>query len=145
MTKMDQTLRFEGAKANKSLKKRQLGPYNFLVYIMDQVHNLKIHRIIDVYGYPSVRTIGRDGMSAFWLLVQHQDFDLELQKECLAKCDFSKTDAAYLTDRVLVNQGKDQVYGTQFTGALDRKGNPIPRPIKNMKGLDKRRKEVGLA
>lgn len=81
-------------------------------------------------------------MNAFWLLIQHQDFDLDLQKACLKKCDFNKKDKAYLTDRILVSQGKKQKYGTQFY--KNKKGNLVPRPIKALDQLDKRRKNVGL-
>ncbi len=49
---------------------------------------------------------------------------------------------AYLTDRILVNQGKPQIYGTQFY--LNKKGRLIPRIIKNKKDLNKRRKKIGL-
>lgn len=49
---------------------------------------------------------------------------------------------AYLTDRILVNIGKPQTYGTQFY--KNPNGKLIPRPIKNTNLLEKRRKAVGL-
>jgi hypothetical protein len=49
---------------------------------------------------------------------------------------------AYLTDRILVNNSKKQLYGTQFY--RDKRGVLIARPIKNKDNLDKRRKAVGL-
>jgi len=49
---------------------------------------------------------------------------------------------AYLTDRVRVNEGREQVFGTQMGGFEG--GVPVPRPIEDRQGLDERRAEVGL-
>ena len=104
-----------------------------MVYLVDLVNNDLIKRIIKKYGYPSQKMIGKDGMQAFWLLVQHQDNDIELQKKCLEQCDFEHRNKAFLTDRVLINQGKKQIYGTQFIGE-----------IRDKKNVNKRRTKMGL-
>jgi hypothetical protein len=49
---------------------------------------------------------------------------------------------AYLTDRVRVNQGLPQVYGTQM--ARDAKGRAIPEELEDAKHVDDRRAAVGL-
>jgi hypothetical protein len=70
------------------------------------------------------------------------------QKRCLALLekavkagDASARDLAYLTDRVLVGEGKKQVYGTQFRAVG---GKLEPSPIEDEANVDRRRKEVGL-
>jgi hypothetical protein len=52
-----------------------------------------------------------------------------------------RADIAYLTDRVLVNTGKPQVYGTQFQSEG---GIRKPRPIRDPENVDERRNEMGL-
>lgn len=135
MVQVDQDLRLS-AKPGK-------GPLNYLIYVADAVHRLRLLELIKKYGYSTERLIGKEGMKKFWLLVQHQDMDLELQKECLKRCDFAPHEKAYLTDRVLVNSGKPQRYGTQFY--IDVKKRHVPRPIEDRVHVDKRRKEVGLS
>jgi len=115
---------------------------NYLVYAIDGINNIKIRKIINDFGHPTKKLIGRQAMKSFWILIQHQDFDLELQKECMKNCDFEPKEKALLTDRVLVNEGKKQIYGTQFH--RDKKMNLIPRPIEDIKNLEKRRKSIGL-
>ena len=115
-----------------------------MVYLADGLHNHRIKELIRSHGYPSQKTVGVEGMHKFWLLVQHQDKDVVLQKQCLKKCDFSLSDAAHLQDRVLLNEGKKQLYGTQFTGRLDRKGRTVLQPVKDAQNLGKRRKKMGL-
>jgi len=138
LVKIDQGIR------NSELSDLKLlgGLHGYVVYLIDAIHNWRIHKLIKEYGYPSQKLIGKRGMRDFWLLVQHQDFDLELQKACLKHCDFEPREKAYLTDRTLVNTGEKQLYGTQFH--RDKKGVLVPRPIKDKENLDKRRKRVGL-
>ena len=48
---------------------------------------------------------------------------------------------ALLTDRVLLAEGKKQLYGTQFTFV---NGKLKPHPIQDEANVDKRRAEAGL-
>lgn len=136
MKEIDQDLRFNAGSSNQDKT------LNYLVYVVDYVNGQRIHDLIDQYGFPSQESIGEEGMEAFWLLVQHQDFDVDLQEECLEKCDFSPKNEAYLRDRVRINSGKKQLYGTQFM--RDESGELVPQPIEDRGNLDERRKEAGL-
>lgn len=133
------------AGGNKRLSKGKLnwGLINYMIYFADATHNPRIHRIIDKYGYPTSKLIGKKGMLYFFVLIDHQDYDIDLQKACLEKCDFSKKLQANLIDRILVHEGKKQVYGTLFK--RDTKNNRIiSQPISDKKDLDKKRKMMGL-
>ncbi|MDD4761892.1 MAG: hypothetical protein PHZ25_02635 [Candidatus Pacebacteria bacterium] len=112
-----------------------------LVYCVDVANNYLIKEIIKECGFPKKENIGAKTLKKFWLLVQHQDLDLKLQKECLENCDFDLKEKAYLTDRILLSEGKKQIYGTQFH---KNKGKLVPRPIKNRKELENLRKSAGL-
>ena len=75
--------------------------------------------------------VGGDGEHAAWLLAQHADSDPEFQRICLdlvtqavACGEALPTELAYLTDRVLLAEGKPQEYGTQFKG---HKGRWVPQ------------------
>lgn len=92
--------------------------------------------------------VGTDGARAAWLLVQHADHAVTFQRNCLtlmeahlADDQVAPADMAYLTDRVAVNEGKPQVYGTQGR-VLE--GVWQPRPIGERENVDQRRKSVGL-
>jgi hypothetical protein len=55
--------------------------------------------------------------------------------------EVTKEDVAFLTDRVLLADGKKQRYGTQFKKVG---GRFVPQPIEDEANVDERRKEVGL-
>lgn len=114
----------------------------------DEKHNSKLKEIIQVHGWPGFTLVGEDGANAFWLLVQHQDRDVEFQKSCLALMekavenkDAAAADFAFLTDRVRKNENKLQLYGTQW---IENHGKLQLYPVENPEFIEERRREVGL-
>jgi hypothetical protein len=54
----------------------------------------------------------------------------------------SSADYAYLVDRVRLQDGKGQLYGTQFI--QDSKGRLVLQPLKDPEEVDERRRKMGL-
>jgi hypothetical protein len=86
---------------------------------VDLEHLPRLKDIIHQFGWPGFQLVGEEGADYIWLLIQHCDQDLEFQKTCLVlleeavtRKDAPKRHLAYLIDRVLVNEGKEQIYGT---------------------------------
>jgi hypothetical protein len=105
-------------------------------------------RLLKKDGFPRIDQVGEVGLHLMWVLVQHADRDPPLQRLALvafgrlhADGEFSGEDLARLTDRVLVNQGRPQRYGTQFDWAS---GHFDPKPIADPQGVDERRGALGL-
>lgn len=103
--------------------------------------------VLDQHGWPTKSLAGKDGAHAVWLLVQHADRDTKFQRHCLdlmsklPKGEIPPQDVAYLTDRVLLAEGKMQLYGTQFA---PKDGKLQPKPIEDEPNVDARRAAVGL-
>ena len=142
MAEKDQRIRKEALK-NKNKNKARLK-----ILRTDKKNFLKAKKIIEKYGWPTFDLIGKRASRAFWLVVQHADTDVNFQKECLnfLKRAVKENQAfpqneAYLTDRVLINQGKKQKFGTQ----LKVKNNKLVfSPISDKKNVNKRREKYGL-
>jgi hypothetical protein len=117
---------------------------------VDADNALRMREILDEFGWPGWSLVGEDGALAAWVLIQHADFNIDLQKRGLAMMraavesdDADPSDLAYLIDRVLVAEGKPQIYGTQL--GVDEEGEITPRtPIEDEANVDARRAEVGL-
>jgi hypothetical protein len=108
----------------------------------------RIKQIVHERGWPGTAHVGTAGSHHAWLLVQHADHDVVFQKHALSLLEnavqqgqASGVDLAYLTDRVLVNDGLPQRYGTQFH-AID--GAQVPFPIAEPERVDERRSRVGI-
>ena len=129
---------------------KDLGNWNLRLKIKKiDVRNTEAAKsIVRRMGWPTFAMIGKKASHAFWLIVQHSDLERRFQAKCLGllkeavvKKQAHPKDLALLTDRVLVAQGKKQLFGTQF----HRKGETlIPQPIRDRKGLEARRKAHGL-
>ena len=112
---------------------------------LDRSRTERMKQIISRHGWPGKSLVGDMGANAAWLLVQHDDHDLQFQKHCLMllesavqRGEAKPCDLAYLTDRIRVAEGLPQVYGTQFHGQA------TPLPIENEAQVDERRAAMGL-
>lgn len=108
-----------------------------------------VTEILEKYGWPKVSDYGNNGPAeVVFLVIQHAG--LEYQKRYFelartaAECgDLMKSSFALLEDRILIEEGKKQIYGSQVR--IDQKtGKPSFYPIKDEVNVDKRRAEVGL-
>lgn len=115
---------------------------------IDTKNGQRLKEIVGQYGWPKVSSIGEDGSSALWLLVQHQDHDVTFQKQCLhllktavQEHEASPKSLAYLTDRVNMNENQPQVYGTQW---MQEDGKFFLYCVEDMEHLDQHRSEMGL-
>jgi hypothetical protein len=120
---------------------------------VDAENTLAMKHIVGAIGWPTVSRVGEEASFAAWLLVQHADHDPVFQQRCVDlmkqanEGDVSKRDIAYLEDRVRVNTGKGQLYGTQFEETENEEGVVVaygPKPIEDIAHLDERRASVGL-
>ncbi|MFE8601756.1 DUF6624 domain-containing protein [Archangium violaceum] len=115
---------------------------------IDVKNTARMKEIVAQVGWPTKTLVGERGAKSAWLLVQHADLDVAFQRQCLplleksvAAGEGSPKDLAYLTDRVLVAEGKPQRFGTQFHTV---EGKLVPRPIEDEANVDARRAAVGL-
>ena len=106
-----------------------------------------VENILKVYGYPGFDLVGVESSDRYFTLVQHSDFNLPFQKKALRlmKRQVSRKNAsgknfAFLTDRIQINNGDLQTYGTQIIMSGDTK----LKPTKNIENLNSRREKVGL-
>ena len=107
-----------------------------------------IKNIADKFQFPGYDLVGKESSNNYWMLVQHSDFDVAFQKQMLKlmklkvdKKNASGQNYAYLIDRINLNEGKQQIYGTQI---IMGEGGTKLKPCFDTLNLDKRRLSVGL-
>lgn len=117
---------------------------------IDSSNTARMKEIVKQFGWPGPELVGEDGRDAAFILVQHADYQfqkemLPLVLEAYRAGKLPGQFYALLLDRILVREGKPQVYGTQAKGADQWKGKePVLEPIEDETNVDKRRAEVGL-
>ncbi len=107
---------------------------------VDADHLAWLREVVASVGWPGQSMVGEDGAHAAWLLAQHADQDPAFQRRCLelmtqavASGEAAKADLAYLTEGVLLAEGKAQEYGTQFVG---RESGWAPRRLRDPDTMD---------
>ncbi|MFZ1457385.1 MAG: DUF6624 domain-containing protein [Saprospiraceae bacterium] len=106
-----------------------------------------LKKIINKFGFPRISQIGRDGMLAVFIIIQHSELEFQKQmlpfilKACQNK-EMPKSHYALLSDRIESFEGRSQLYGTQFT--FDGTGTLKPFPIKDSLTINLRRFEMEL-
>lgn len=105
--------------------------------------------ILNNYGYPMMDLVSKRTSHNFWILIQHCDADIELQMKALSglrkglkKGVAIKSNYAYLLDRVRVNLGKKQVFGTQVY--RNKEGKYIPYPIRDSLNVNNKRQKYNI-
>ncbi|MGI8584702.1 MAG: DUF6624 domain-containing protein, partial [Chitinophagaceae bacterium] len=105
--------------------------------------------IVNKNGYPTGDKVGVESASHFFVLVQHSDIDVKFQEKMLA--DIKKQvdnkqligkEYAYLYDRVQINSGRPQLYGTQVDYGSD--GNAFAKNLKNKADVNNRRRQLNM-
>ena len=111
-------------------------------------HADRLTEIVDAVGWPGADLVGAEAAYAAWKIAQHADRQLDVQRRALALITASPDpgvgarEIAMLRDRVLVNEGRNQLYGTQVAGVVD--GKPVLWPCEDPAGLAERRAKAGL-
>jgi hypothetical protein len=116
----------------------------------DSLNMIVLKKIFKEYGFMGIEEVGKQGANNFWLMMQHCDKDPKFQEEVLSEMkkhierkNANPSNYAYLIDRVNVNTGKPQVYGTQMS--INKEQSSFePKSVIEPENLNKRRAEVGL-
>lgn len=114
----------------------------------DKRNMKRLTEIIEQYGWPGKSLVGKDGSLTAFLIVQHADLEdqkkyFPLLKEAVGKGEANPAHAAYLEDRILMREGKKQIYGTQLHRNETTQKLEL-WPVEDEEHLDARRARLGL-
>lgn len=113
---------------------------------LDKRNTTIVTGILDEYGWLGPDEIGKQGNATLFLVIQHayfraQEKYLPMMREAVKSKKANPWEFALLVDRVEVNRGRPQIYGSQIEM---RNGKYTLSPIKDEINVNKRRAEVGL-
>jgi len=116
---------------------------------IDSSNLVFVENVIMRFGYPGRTLVGEEACDAAWHVIQHSskiDKYLDIIEKAAVEKELPFRLYAMMYDRYLVNNKKEQVYGTQVT-RLHLKNGEIDwfvYPVKNPKKVNKLRREVGF-
>ena len=118
----------------------------------DQENLVKVEKIIEKYGYPGKSMVGEPENKAAWYVIQHSpkiEKYFHLIKKAAEEKELPFRLYAMMLDRKLMEENKEQIYGTQarsFFTTKDGKTETISLiwPIKDPDHINKLRKDSGF-
>jgi hypothetical protein len=117
----------------------------------DKINIEKLKIIIEEIGFPNRKMVGKQGMLSIYTIIRNankypefQETQLKNVKIAADQGDLSMEEYAYLFDRVKLNSGEKQVYGTHFSAPEYANRKAVLMPIIDEEKLDERRRELGL-
>ena len=106
----------------------------------------RLFELLDKYGWPTASEVSEFAAAGAALVINHTTYTIRAKYFPMLEEAFKKGEAqplryAKMRDRLLVEEGKKQLYGTQIKfESLVRE----PHPINDPEYVDKRRAEIGL-
>ena len=115
---------------------------------IDRENLVTIVSLIEKCGMPTLKEVNQKQMSAIWLVFQHADNYhrkkyLSQLKKSAENGDLRKSQMALMEDRILMIDGKPQIYGSQISQDRENGGWKI-YDLANPETVDKRRAEIGM-
>jgi hypothetical protein len=116
---------------------------------IDERNMKRLEEIIAQYGWPGRSLVGNEAALAAFLILQHTDLSRQKKyfgfvKNAALKGEVPRSAAAMLEDRILMGEGKKQIYGTQLRSGPDTGGKLVLHLIDDEANVDVRRAAVGL-
>lgn len=116
----------------------------------DSLNLAFIETIIDKFGYPGVTLVGEKSNEAAFYVIQHSskiEKFLPIIKKAGQEGELPLKLVAMMEDRFLMEQGKEQIYGTQLCNGCLKNGdmNIVVWPIRDPENVNKRRIQAGFA
>ncbi|HVI47533.1 MAG TPA: DUF6624 domain-containing protein [Chitinophaga sp.] len=118
------------------------------IVVNDSLNLITVKAILDKHGWPPRSEIGDDGARTIFLVIQHADYLTQKQylgrvKEAVDRKDIPSQFACLLTDRILMQEGKPQIYGSQVVRDSNT-GKYIVYRLADPENVDKRRAAAGM-
>lgn len=106
----------------------------------------KLLKLLDIYGWPTASSVTEYAAAGAALIINHSTYEIRSQYFPMLEKAFKQGEAqplryAKMKDRLLVEEGKKQLFGTQWKFENSER---VPYPIEEPEHVDKRRSEIGL-
>lgn len=118
-----------------------------IIQLADSLNMHVVDSVLKKYGWLGVDEVGREGNTALFLVIQHSNLKMQescipIMKEAVKNGKLEAGQLALLIDRIEMNNGRKQIYGSQIQETSN--GTLVIYPITDEKNVDRRRAEVGL-
>lgn len=129
-------------------KSKELKELDSLQTVLDIENKRKLENIVQKYGWPGITLIGFETSYSLFLIIQHQDVEVQLKYLPLIQEKFEQGELIIgtyqmLMDRISMRQNSEQLYGTQTCYDFETKKYYLC-PLFNPDSINERLYNLGL-
>ncbi len=146
----DQTYRrqLDGIREKYGQQSKEMREHWKIINYKDSINLIKVKAILDKYGWLGSDVVGGQGNSTLFLVIQHADLKtqenyLPMMREAVKTNKADASSLALLEDRILMRNGKKQLYGSQI-GFNQKENTYYVAALEDPDNVDKRRASVNL-
>ncbi len=140
---------FDIIKNKYGIDSKELMECKKMIFQKDSINSKRVELIIDKHGWLGEDIVGYQGNKTLFIVIQHSRFSVQkkylpILRQAVKNGNALAEDLAFLEDRVSVQLGKKQKYGSQVN--QDHKTlKYFVEPLEDPDNVDKLRAEVGLS
>jgi hypothetical protein len=143
ITLRDSFMKKYGVESDQALEQHKIYEANHLV------NEEKIKLLLDTEGWPSLESVGEEGIRTICNVLQHSSVDIRIKylpmmREAVATKDLSSQLLVRAEDRLATDRGELQMYGGQMKYYPETKSFNV-WPVFEPQNIDERRKRLGLS
>lgn len=132
---------------DRDQKTRTGGDSAAFMQFIDSTNLVQVESLIAKYGWMGKSFVGDRGNSALFFVIQHADLAKQLKYVSLLQNSVElgesrPSNLALMQDRILMRQGKNQIYGSQVV--FSKTGEQVFYPIEDEKNVNIRRAKIGM-
>lgn len=149
--KLDQNLRLEAVDIQEKYGKTsdEYKRHWQAIQYQDSLNLIDVEFILSQYGWLDKSKVGSKASNTLWKVIHHASDKvrqkyLPLIQESVSKGETPASKLAILHDRILINQGKKQIFGSQFFTDEDTDKIRV-FPIHNPDQVNVRRNNIGMS
>jgi hypothetical protein len=114
---------------------------------IDQENARRIEEIVSEFGWPGPALVGAEASAAAQTILQHAELEplkrlLPFFRTAVSQGQADAGQLAMVEDQIRVEEGRNQIYGTEVTTGPD--GITSLYPLEDPDSVDERRRTVGL-
>ena len=145
MHETDQRNRLLLNKTTDEVERKKLSDVQIAI---DKLNQTRLEEIVKTHGWPGITDFGQKAAQVAFLIVQHSNSKMMKQYYLMLRTamelgDADKASFALLDDRIPMNDGKPQLYGSQLQRD-DKAGKLVYWMIEDEANVDQRRAAMGL-
>ncbi len=142
-------VKYDIIKDKYGFESKELKDCKRMIHEKDSINSSRVESIINMYDWLGAKVIGYQGDKTLAIVIQHSRLSVQkkylpILRDAVKNGNALPEDLVFLEDRIEIQLGRKQKYGSQVINQDHKTLQYFVEPIESPNNIDKIRAEVGL-